>query len=538
MASDQPRAERYATPLPDSDDDDDSIPAQTVWAAPAAETEPEPGPSDELEMLGSVTGGGWPRPVAQRFYVPRRRAMSGPMMALTIFLILGILGGGAWLYVRRAQQAANPQVIEIGDQSTSAPAPKPADDHGTFNDRRLYGKTTQPSLAARDEASKMEVSSPSLSATTGDASAPADATGSPDRFAAEPSAGGTTRHIDPGELDNMVRTTYQLASSTVGIDNAMAMQARFAQKAADMGISPAVAAMANQDALSTYAVWQRGGYSAHWNSPTPEEAAQMAGNLNVSAAGSEAAARMGLVLKFADRPGGFTQNTAAWAYAEALKSAAATGATTWVDPQTGKTRSLDLGLVQTRKLMATAGIDAGEFESHLVARDLQKYIVGSDIGTVVRPSQLREVSQWAGMQLETALGVELQRRLLGKTDPRTGKKIDANTAAKIAYAAIRNQGAGLTEFALNMKPDDFMDDTKFNANISGRLKAVLGDTQAGQILGAELNYGNLAYDLDWESYMNNWHGRMGAYAVLSPAVQHQAWQYRLEASRAAGLDRR
>lgn len=292
---------------------------------------------------------------------------------------------------------------------------------------------------------------------------------------------GQMRQIDPGRLDNMVRTTYSLAANTVGIDNAMVMQAHFAQRASQFGLPPSVAIAANQQALATYGMWQRGGYSAAWGAPTAEQMSQLMGNLTVSAAASPAASRMNLALRLDDLSGGFVKGGSAAAYVTALKTASETGATTWVDPATGRTRNLNLGSKEFSDLLVGTGhYTAAEVQAQLTARENQEFGVRFDTATTVQHQQ--RGSDIARGRFGAATGATLQRTIAERLVAASNGTLSQPAAQRMAAGALTGEKvAGFVQGVLDI-PIEELNGKERNVRIGEELRKALAGSEAGKIL--------------------------------------------------------
>lgn len=264
---------------------------------------------------------------------------------------------------------------------------------------------------------------------------------------------GATSQLSPGQLADMVRQTHQLAQMTgTTLDAAVALQHHAASRASQLGIEPVHAVAAAQGNLAFGGAFRGrglGGLSS-WGRFDPNQMQQMDLNLRVNAAASDRANRAAVVMRLADRFGGFEEGSQAADFVEAVREGRA-------DPEMLNMSDADFFAMLTGARNA-AGESLGLTDGGLrvMLRDgfiNREYVQRHDLGGLSRDIQLEaDVMPRAGRSMSNALrrgladmiGVDAAR---GIADRETGQQIvdrifKTVSSEQFADAGQRNEAIG------------------------------------------------------------------------------------------------
>ncbi len=150
--------------------------------------------------------------------------------------------------------------------------------------------------------------------------------------------GGLTQ-VNPGRLNEMVRTTTQLAqTSGMSIDAALMLQQHSAGALQNRGMNPIMAMQITQGGLAFgQAMGAQGAFAnPAWGLGNMDQNRQLDVNLRANAAASPLVNAMGAVTRAGQEAGGYDEGSEAYALDAAIKA----GRTSYVNPATGKTVQL------------------------------------------------------------------------------------------------------------------------------------------------------------------------------------------------------
>lgn len=273
--------------------------------------------------------------------------------------------------------------------------------------------------------------------------------------------------VAPGQLNTMVRMTQQLANNTgLGMDNALVMQQYASAKAGAMGIEPVFGVLANQGAMAFGAAYRSQGNPPAWGRGDADWQMRMDANLRVNAASSRMANRMGLALRIAENGGGFAAGSDAALYAEALKSSADTGATTWTDAA-GHAQQLAMGQPAFERMLAASGVPEGASRLMMLQGGANReFVARYNLGDVARRGQTQsDFVPFVGDNVGGFLQGQLQ-----------GVGLSRTAARRLGAAA----GQGIAADILEIGNAEFAAPGERDAAIAGILRNRLGGAVAGQ----------------------------------------------------------
>lgn len=277
---------------------------------------------------------------------------------------------------------------------------------------------------------------------------------------------GSLGQMDPGRLASMVRMTGELSQLTgTSLDTVMAMQNHAANRANQLGLSPAFAAQATQEALAFGGALRGAGYGAStsFGLMGVDEMQQADLNLRLQAADSSAANQMAVALRLEDQTGGFNANSDAARYVAALKD----GQSTFMDRQ-GQVRSVDLTRSEFDQVLGTGGRGItpqllSDLRSQKFAN--QAYVESGRLGGIVRE-----------LQTESDFKPFVRRRIEETMRSRlTGLGLDDETAAETA-ASI---GVKVADDIFSLDQATVADPRLFSEAISDSLSRRTKETDAG-----------------------------------------------------------
>lgn len=289
--------------------------------------------------------------------------------------------------------------------------------------------------------------------------------------------GGVGR-IDPGRLNMMVRTTQELSRATgVSMDSALMVQQHAANRAVALGIDPLHAVAATQGSLAWGGAYRAmGGNSvAAWGRNDADAMLQLDTNLRVSAAASQSANRLGVLMRMRQAAGGFEAGSTA----EAMSRAVMAGETEFIDPTTGAARSLRMSGTEFANVMQGArsasgeslGLSSGQIAGLLSQRYTnEEYIERYDIGGIVRQMQPGEMRDWRAKRYQESLSQALQ-----------GAGMDAAAANAAAAHAAHSIAKGVS----GMNAEQYAaNDTRLNM-MGGFIRDSLKGTAAESFLSEQ-----------------------------------------------------
>ncbi len=234
--------------------------------------------------------------------------------------------------------------------------------------------------------------------------------------------GGALPQLTPGEVQNMVRTTYNLArNSGIGLQGVMMMSEASVQLAQAQGLEPIFASDMLQGALAYRGAAQglglAGGHPA-WGQSNINQQMMMDMSLRGAAVGSRAANQAGAALRLAElgtrtvdgkQVRAFNEGTTAAAYIDALKR----GAASFVDPVTKQRMSINMDEADfTQMLTKGAGfaLDAGTVARHLEQTAANRELIQKHgVMHTVRMAQRPEFYEF----IQRAVEFNAQERIAG-----------------------------------------------------------------------------------------------------------------------------
>lgn len=281
---------------------------------------------------------------------------------------------------------------------------------------------------------------------------------------------GNLAQLDPGKLENIVRTTHSLSEMTgITMDGVAVMQQHASAVGAQMGLESAFAPLAMQGAMAYRAAFTGYGMGATtaWGAYSADQATQADMNLrqggNASASANRAAAFLRSIEHMDIQEGSDIDK-----FASALRSASATGETTW-QPSSGPAIDVNMNAQQIAELMEADGLDAGEFTRRIG----QKYANREDIFKYGLGDMARNANYKTDMRGDIGkyLGMDLTDRLVDS------KIMDRDAAIKLS------EQVGLQmsdELIINISDEDMADDDKRNAAMVNVLRTQLSTTEEGK----------------------------------------------------------
>ena len=284
---------------------------------------------------------------------------------------------------------------------------------------------------------------------------------------------GSMAQLDPGRLENIVRTTQSLSQMTgITMQGVSVLQQHASAVGASLGLEAPFAVSAMQGAMSYRAAFagQGLGASTAWGAYNADQATQADLRLRQGAAASASANRAAAFLR-AVRYEDLDPNSDLGKYAAALRSASATGATTWEG--SNGTNQLNMTTAQIAALMEAGGMDAGRFTSLIGQRYANR--------EVIFENNLQDMSRAAGYETDirgkaaTYLGINLRKGLR-----------EGGMSGEEASNVSRAIGANLSDLIIKGMTDEELADTdKRNQKIADMLQSELGATDAGKKLIAQ-----------------------------------------------------
>lgn len=273
-------------------------------------------------------------------------------------------------------------------------------------------------------------------------------------------SGGGLGQIDPSRLNQMVRTTYDLARrSGLGVPNVIAFQDQLAHQARAMGLPTPFSATATQQALAFGQAFQAVGYGATpvWGQGNLDFQRALFAQQQMAAAASPMANQIGLMERLNQLSGGtaFKAGSRAAKYMEAIKSGAG------VDPMSDA-QFLDMAAEGA----APAFADRARLMEMLSQEDTNRqygFTVNAD--RMARIGQRREMSVFLERSSRHTVVREARRR-----------GMDAATADLVADQASKSYAKALSE----MSPEQYGDPTKRSEILARELRNSLGGTAEGQ----------------------------------------------------------
>lgn len=247
---------------------------------------------------------------------------------------------------------------------------------------------------------------------------------------------GGLGQIDPGRLNNMVRTTYDLARrSGMGLDNTMVFQEMLARQARAMDIATPFAATATQQALAFGQAYQASGYGATpvWGQGGLEFQRALFAQQQLAAAKSPVANQIGLLARIQEISGGlaFKGDSEAARY--------------FADIQAGRpARAMrDADFINMLSNSATGDFaDRGRLLDMLNQRDSNSeysFRVGGD--RLARLAQAQETRTFlARSSLHTATNEAQRAGLRGEAARRIGQQISETYATALAEMSPEQYG--------------------------------------------------------------------------------------------------
>lgn len=246
--------------------------------------------------------------------------------------------------------------------------------------------------------------------------------------------GGAMGKVDAKALGQMARQNYNIARAAGFTPDEFAMVAQHnAGLGQQLGLTNAgifgTQAAANQLAFS--ANYQSA--ATAWGASSKDKIVQLRGNMEVSGAASNVANQAGMLIRLAESVGGFEKGSQAAAMVDAMNS----GQKTFVDPATGKVRSIaDVGSSELKAILAQTKGSKGEnlflddrsISSMLNQRDVNaEYSHKANLGHLAADAQAKEIEQFMGKRLgNTVAG--LARGI--------GSDMSAETGAGVAAKAL------------------------------------------------------------------------------------------------------
>lgn len=237
---------------------------------------------------------------------------------------------------------------------------------------------------------------------------------------------GALTQFNPGDVELMARTTYQLARNTgLGLEGAMLLSQAAVQQAQSMGLPPVFATETLQGALGFRAAFQGLGMGSFpaWGLSGINEQTMADMQLRTAAAQSRAANQAGTALRIqesAGGPGAFRAGSAAASYLEAIHR----GVTTFVDPRTGQTQSINMEQADFAAMLqegSTFGLDQATTNRFLQQQATNlEFVHKAGLTHTVRMAQREEFFQhmadraaWnaQGALGAAGLGADASRRL-------------------------------------------------------------------------------------------------------------------------------
>lgn len=291
---------------------------------------------------------------------------------------------------------------------------------------------------------------------------------------------GASMQVSAGRLDNMVRTTQQLANASgIGIDNMIRLQEHGAMRANALGVESIFGVHAAQNAAAMMIAYRNSGMAGHaaWDRMNIDQVTQADINLTTSAAASQSMQRFGVAVRLGEANAGFKAGTMAHAYYEALKNAQQTGATTfWHD---GKEHSLNMRQGEFVAMLSKAGVDPTMVGTMLQQRELNRGAAEQIGGAQLARQQ--QASTDVVPILSRTVGAFLRSRTTGKNGRLSSdeaRRIFADDAATDIFKQIQAMSA-----------EDFTDDAARTAGIAKIIRGTIAQANpaaAGRYSDEEL----------------------------------------------------
>lgn len=303
--------------------------------------------------------------------------------------------------------------------------------------------------------------------------------------------GGALPQLTPGEVENMVRNTYNLARNTgIGLEGAMMLSQVAVQQAQQMGLPPIFASDALQGALAFRGAQQGLGANVPaWGASGAQQQMLADQQLRLSAAGSRIGNQLGTALRLQEimGPGGFRPGSQAAAYLAAAQAGSPTfqfggetfnigrmdeedfismiqqGATTRLDEGTivdmMQQRPTNLEYVQKYGVAHTVRMaQRGEFFDFVAgatAFNAQERIAGAGLG--ISGDQARRL----GAQTAAAAVDAMSNLKPGQRDLQTRNRIMARAVQERLEAGAAGQLAGVDAGDAQTLLTRFKDDVAF-----------------------------------------------------------------------------
>ena len=222
---------------------------------------------------------------------------------------------------------------------------------------------------------------------------------------------GSLHQLDPGRLGQMALQTYNLAKGAgVGMDAALMLQNHAAARNAQFGLEPIFAVQTAQGGLAMNAAYRQLGFGNNraWGAMDANQFTQADINLRAGATSSAMFNRLSAVMRLRDQAGGFQPGSEAAALAEALEA----GQNQFLDPRTGRARSVNVGDTDLIRMLTGSHDRLGRqlrfSESDI--RDLfdqrdtnREYGERFGLTRVVRQAQNEEFTPFVASQLQNTL---------------------------------------------------------------------------------------------------------------------------------------